>query len=277
MRYEVRCARSDFAVSPVAIGFSSDREVTHFGPVKREQYIIHYVKREQYIIHYVTKGFGYFCGNKVCAGQGFLITPGMLEEYHSSEEDPWTFLWMVAYGADMEKLFRMCNADEKSGIFDYDFVPQIEGMFEYLTVNSDKILGILEMQELFYKIFSLHDRTRDSSTAQKNSQIYLDYATEMIWRNYAKNLKVSELCERLGVSEPYLFRLFKERFGKSPKRYISDIRISQSKMLLSETDMSVTDVGCAVGYDDVLAFSKFFSSNTGMSPTEYRCKNMREI
>lgn len=266
MRYEVFCPRSDLSVSPITIGWSADRDVTRFGPCKREQYII----------HYVTKGKGYFCANTVRAGQGFIITPGLFEEYNSDEEDPWTFLWIVAYGEDMEKLFRMCRADEKNGIFDYDFIPSLEAVMDHIASNNGKILGILEMQELFYRIFSLHERTTGNEMTQPNSRIYLDYAVQMIEREYPENIKVSEICEKLGVSEPYLFRLFKTAFKKSPKRYISDLRISQGKMLLSETDMPVTDIGRAVGYEDVLAFSKFFSKATGMSPTAYRTEYMRK-
>lgn len=265
MRYDVTCPKSDLSVSPTAIGWSADREVTRFGPCKREQYII----------HYVTKGKGYFCGNEVRAGQGFLITPGLFEEYHSDETDPWTFLWVIAYGDDMEKLFRMYRADEKSGIFEYDFVPQVEKIMDHITQNNGKILGLLEMQVLFYSLLSHHERKDREGRKQNNSRIYLDYAVRMIEREYSKDIKVSQICEKLGVSEPYLFKLFRGEFGKSPKRYISDIRLSQGKMLLSETDMSVSDIGCAVGYEDVLAFSKFFSKETGMSPTEYRCKNVR--
>jgi len=266
MRYEVICPRSELSVSPIAIGWSEDRDVTRFGPAKRQQYII----------HYVIKGTGYFCGNKVSAGQGFLITPGLFEEYHSDESDPWTFLWVIAYGADMEKLFRMCVADEKSGIFDYDFVPHLERIMEHIAQNSGKVLGILEMQGLFYRLFAHHETKHGYEIRQNNSLVYLDYAVQMIEREYSRDIKVSEICEKLGVSEPYLFRIFKKCFGKSPKRYISDLRLSQCKMLLSETDLSVSEVGCAVGYEDVLAFSKFFSKETRMSPTLYRTKYLRK-
>ena len=264
MRYSVNCPRSDFAVSPICVGWSANPEVTRFGPAKRDQYII----------HLVVKGEGSFLGNRAVAGQGFLITPGLLEEYHASKDNPWMFLWIVCYGDDMEKIFRMLNANDK-GIFDYDFVERLEPILEYVATNNGKIFGCLEMQHLFYRILKLCDKNRNTGSDRRNSQIYLDYAVEMIGRDYARSITVSEICRRLGVSEPYLYRLFKEKYGKSPKQYISDLRLEQGKILLAETSLSVTEIGAAIGYEDVLDFSKFFSRKVGKSPSEYRSEILR--
>ena len=64
-----------------AIGYAKSPQVTRFGPGQRNDYIV----------HYVLSGKGYFNGNSVTAGHGFLITPGMLEDYYPDEKDPWEF------------------------------------------------------------------------------------------------------------------------------------------------------------------------------------------
>lgn len=268
MRYSVNCPRSDLAVSPVSVGWSANPDVTRFGPAKRDQYII----------HFVVKGEGSFLGNRAVAGQGFLITPGLLEEYHANKDNPWTFLWTICYGDDMEKLFRLFKANDNR-IFDFDHPEKLEPILEYIAKDHGKILSLPEMQMLFYRILgyclkSCESKSR-SADRRKSSQVYLDYAVEMIGRDYSRGITVSEICRRLGVSEPYLYRLFKEKFGKSPKQYINALRVEQSKMLLSETSLSITEIGAAVGYEDVLDFSKFFSRMTGKSPVKFRCEALR--
>lgn len=265
MRYEITCPRSEFSISPVAIGYSSDMSVTSYGPAVRQQYII----------HYVINGRGYFNGNPVCKGQGFLIKPGMFEKYYADREEPWTFLWVVAYGDDMEKVFRAYGADKESMIFEYGFADELESELEFIRIHSGESAGICEMLSLFWNIVKLFESSEKGTGNVKNSKIYLEYAAEMISRKFSRNITVREICEKLGVSEPYLFRIFKSEYGKSPKRYISDFRIAQSKLLLTRTDMKIGEVGSAVGFDDVLAFSKFFSKETGMSPSAYRSENMR--
>ena len=78
MRYEI-FSNSNTPFKINSIGFSADINVTKFGPIQRNLYIV----------HYVTKGKGYFNGNVVNAGQGFLIYPLMMEEYFPDKDDPW--------------------------------------------------------------------------------------------------------------------------------------------------------------------------------------------
>lgn len=258
MRYYVNCVAVDIGANPISMGYSDDTAVTRFGPGVRDYYII----------HFVTKGKGYFNGNTVTAGEGFLITPGMPEEYHCDKTEPWTFLWFVCRGEDMEKIYKSFDADKDSGIFTYDFVPEVESYFDFLTRNCGKTIGAYEMYEIFFSLVKHLEKKVEDRT--DSSRIYLEYAVDLIQREYSEKLTVSDICKRIGISEPYLFRLFKKEFGKSPKRYISDLRITQSKLLLSRTSMSVSEIGAAVGYEDVLDFSKFFCRETGKSPSEYR-------
>ena len=99
---------------------------------------------------------------------------------------------------------------------------------------------------------------------------------QYIHLNYQSAITVGELTELLGISQPYLFRIFKSVTGKSPKAYLGDYRLLQAKKLLTETDLSITEVAASVGYSDVLAFSKFFRSRQGISPQHYRWQRQRD-
>ena len=78
-----------------SIGFSDDPQITRFGPSVRNQYIV----------HYVLSGKGRFNGTRVEKGQGFLIVPGMREEYYPDEKEPWSFLWIISEDPQMEYFF----------------------------------------------------------------------------------------------------------------------------------------------------------------------------
>ena len=68
------------------MGYSAEPTETRFGPSVRNSYII----------HYVLSGKGYFNGNPVKKGQGFLITHNMKEHYYPDSDDPWNFLWVIS-------------------------------------------------------------------------------------------------------------------------------------------------------------------------------------
>lgn len=228
--------------------------------------------RNSYIIHYVTRGRGYYNGNTVEAGQGFLITPGCIEQYQTDPDDPWELLWVVSEDPVMESVFAAFDADPETGIFSYDYIGAVCRAGDAMLMMPGRILECAELLELFLSIYKYQDRAC-AKTEESRAQSYVDFALKYIHTNYQNPVTVGELTALLGVSQPYLFRIFKTATGKSPKQYLGDYRLLQAKKLLAETELSVTEVAASVGYGDVLAFSKFFRNRQGISPQDYRRKS----
>lgn len=245
------------------IGYSKDPKITRFGPGQRNQYII----------HYVISGKGYFNGNALSAGQGFLITPGLLENYYSDSADPWSFLWIISSDEKMKDLFPFYNANPDTLIFDFDYVAEVKSAADMLVINKNAMVNPFETLEIFLSIFNNHIRGNSSKDKKNNPDIYIDFAVNYIKSKIDSNVTVSSLTEILGISQSYLFKIFKKKFGISTKQYINEYRITFAKKLLKESNLSVTQVAASVGFNDVLSFSKFFSKNIGISPLNYRIKN----
>ena len=226
--------------------------------------------RNSYIIHYVTAGRGYYNANPVETGQGFLMTPGHIEEYHADPEDPWELLWIVSEDPVMGSLFPAYAADAATGIFTYDHVNAVRHVADTLRMMPRRTASSTQLLELFLSLFKHHDRSDLHNQKHSHQESYVDFALEYIHLNYQSCITVQELTQILGVSQPYLFRIFKSVTGKSPKQYLGDYRILQAKKLLAETDMTITEVAASVGYADALAFSKFFRNRQGISPQQYR-------
>ena len=242
-----------------SIGFSNDPEVTRFGPSVRNQYII----------HYVLSGKGIFNGNKVERGQGFLISPNTPEEYYPDEREPWSFLWVISEDPAMRRFFELHNASTESGIFNFTNLYEIERVVERLTSVETGFSSSAELSETFLHIFNssiASERTPQSST----SRLYFEFSVNYVKTNLHLSISVNELCRAIGITQPYLYRIFKEATGVSPKRYILDCKLAEAKRLLSQTDLSVTQIADSVGYESVLDFSKLFSKHTKVSPTDYR-------
>ena len=242
----------------LSIGVSDDPSVTRFGPSRRKQYII----------HYVISGEGYFNGRSVKAGEGFLITPELeVEEYHSNPKEPWKYLWIISEDDAMEHYFELHGADKSSGIFKFHNEYVLEKAAHELGENGFSPVSSSLLAEIFLRIFN-------SSVAPYGRAAgacgYLEFSVGYIRANLHLPITVSGLCEIIGVSQPYLYKVFMEGVGVSPKRYFSKCRIAEAKRLLAETELRVTEIASAVGFSDSLAFSKFFSKEVGASPTKYR-------
>ncbi len=260
MRYSVFSENTLPFLSVSSMGYGKEPEITRFGPGKRNEYII----------HYVLSGEGFFNGNKVTAGKGFLITPESFEYYYPSKDSPWEFIWIISDDEKMKSLFPYYNADEERGIFDFEKSEDIMEVKNFLIKNKNRVITHGEMLELFFKIFKGCLKSGKKAPLKSNAENYVAFAVNYIKSNCHRELTVSEITDILGVSQPYLFKIFKETLGKSPKEFITDIRIKEAKRLLSETNLLIGEVANSVGYSDALAFSKSFSGKTGVSPTKYR-------
>ena len=260
MRYSIFSKSNCSLLNITTIGYSADTDITQFGPGVRNSYII----------HYVISGKGYFNKKKVCAGQGFLITPGMKEHYHPDDKDPWKFLWIISDDPTMAKLFDLLNADKHTNIFEYDYIYAAKELASFLITNSNLIYDSFEMLEIFLKLFKHQQKNFLPNKIKTNADVYIEAAAKYIFSNIHSKITISALTEFLGVSQPYLYKIFKKRFMKSPKQYILDQKLTRAKKLLKETDMSITYIANSVGFQDVLSFSKYFSSRLGISPQNYR-------
>ena len=260
MRYVIFAEGTCPLLNISAIGYAKNKEVTRFGPGQRNDYII----------HYVLSGKGYFNGNCVTAGHGFLITPGMLEEYYPDEKEPWEFLWVTSKDAKMGQLYDYYHAEEGTHIFQYQDPQTLRRMADRLVLERNATVSSLEALELFLGIFKQHGDDRKERQTKSAADVYAEAAVNYINNNLYNAITVKELTEIIGISQPYLFKIFTEKFGKSPKQYISDRKIVYAQKLLRETDLTVTQIAASVGFGDVLAFSKFFTAHVGVAPRKYR-------
>lgn len=246
-------------VSVLTIGYAESAASTKSGPIKRNVFVI----------HYCISGRGYYLGNRVEAGQGFFFLPGDTVEYHASKHDPWKYLWFIIDTDNPEFFLKYYNADSKTKIFSYDFVDVIEEQFR--SVKRSKEFAITPVEGLLIYLNILKHHTSQKSGGK--ATVYAMSAREYIETNYHLRPSIASLAAHLNISQSYLYRVFFEEFGMSPKEYLNRFCLEQAKMLLRTSDLNISQIAASVGYSDVLAFSAFFSKRKGMSPTAYREKH----
>ncbi len=96
-------------------------------------------------------------------------------------------------------------------------------------------------------------------------------AVEYIENHFAdSNFKYSILSEKCSVSYGYFKKLFVEKFGVVPTKYVTLLRVNYACDLLKTGDYSVSEVAALVGIDDIYYFSKLFKNETGVSPSHYK-------
>ena len=69
-------------------------------------------------------------------------------------------------------------------------------------------------------------------------------------------------------------RVFQNIIGMAPGKFLTQLRLQQAALLLNKTQKSVLVVALEVGYQSEAHFSKAFKTAYGMSPSQYRKRNL---
>ncbi len=83
---------------------------------------------------------------------------------------------------------------------------------------------------------------------------------------------VEEMAEVCGITERTFKRRFRKATGYTPIGYVQELRLSQAKLLLEQTDKAIDDIAGEVGYQNPAYFRKIFKRNVGITPGAYRRK-----
>jgi AraC family transcriptional regulator len=85
-----------------------------------------------------------------------------------------------------------------------------------------------------------------------------------------QDLSLRDLAAASYLSPFHFARLFKKITGATPHNYLAAIRTNRAQLLLSETDLSITEIATRVGYLSGSHFTKAFRLSTGTTPREFR-------
>ncbi|WP_033375549.1 AraC family transcriptional regulator [Leeia oryzae] len=104
----------------------------------------------------------------------------------------------------------------------------------------------------------------DASLAQVSTIV--NYITEHCETQFS----MTELADRVGMSESKFSRFFKRATGNSFTDFVNRLRINKACQLLMETDRYITNVCYDVGFNNVANFNRRFLALKGMTPKEFR-------
>jgi AraC-like DNA-binding protein/tetratricopeptide (TPR) repeat protein len=98
-----------------------------------------------------------------------------------------------------------------------------------------------------------------------------------IHEQYCTDISVANLCNIANLSERQLRRLFTQFVGVSIKEYINNFRIERAEELLTNPTLGINQVGQLVGIGDKTHFCRTFKAIVGVSPSEYRKRQLENV
>lgn len=152
----------------------------------------------------------------------------------------------------------------------------VNDFFENKGIGKIRQLG--EYYELLYLLTKNFLVTRKDTHSLLNDDEDSERVTQIVnyvALNYQNKISLSELAQKLFLSEAYLSKYIKKQFGMNFLDYVNNVRLNHALSYLLYTDYSVTRIALESGFSSISTFNKVFKDKYGMSPTTYK-SNLRD-
>ncbi len=158
-------------------------------------------------------------------------------------------------------------------LFDREHAQYVNTIFERLHAessegkNSNIIRAYLatlltEIQETA--------RLQDSENELYTENNICNKFIEDVFEKPDYSVSLDEYAHRLNISKNYLHKTVKRFTDKTPLNWITEAVILESKIMLSYTELTISEISSQVGIEDPSYFSRLFKKQSGMSPLQYR-------
>jgi AraC-like DNA-binding protein len=105
---------------------------------------------------------------------------------------------------------------------------------------------------------------------------HLNNARALMDRAFDAPLNLQHISKQSGFSRFYFIRAFRRAFGLTPHQYLTQRRIQRARELLAFSDLSITDICFAVGFQSLGSFSDLFRRHVGHSPSAHRRRALEQ-
>ena len=95
-------------------------------------------------------------------------------------------------------------------------------------------------------------------------------AQQYVEAHSTEKFSLQGVADALFVNGSYLLRVFKANTGHTLLWYHNHVRVERAKVLLAESDESISRIGEATGFVSSAHFSHVFKKLEGVTPSQYR-------
>ena len=244
--------------------------------------------RNHYLFHLCQSGTGRLIAEnhkeesieyQIKSGQGFLLFPHQVATYVADQELPWEYVWLEFDGLRVKESLALTGLSLSQPVYrarHKDIFQTMKDEMLYIVHHKEETpLHLIGHLYLFLDSL-VRSSTSPSPQAGKGGRLrdfYIKEAFSFIEQNFQNDISVEDIAAACGLNRSYFGKIFHETTGKSPQEFLISYRMTKAAELLKLTDLSVADIGNAVGYPNQLHFSRAFKNVYKISPRQWRNDN----
>lgn len=239
--------------------------------------------RNHYLFHYVISGTGTLLANNakeetvtypIKSGQGFMIFPGQITTYYADSILPWEYTWIEFDGLRVKEALNLTDLSMNSPVYrshSRDLREKLQEEMLYIAQHGkESPFHLIGHLYLFFDYLTQSSKSTKLVQSSKMSDYYIKEAIHYIEQNFQNNITIEEIAALCGINRSYFGKIFRKAIGRSPQEFLMNYRMVKATELLKLTSLSIAEIGCAVGYENQLHFSRAFKTIYGVSPREWR-------
>lgn len=202
-----------------------------------------------------------------------IINPNVIHTEDSLNAQPMEY---IVLGIDGIELATGENSNGRFCILDHFESAEIAGCLRnILREMEQKCTGYKDVCQAFMEILVIRlmrntalavPAQPQTSTGNRQCAAVRRY----IDLHFKEALTLDLLAEEAHMNKYYLSHAFKKDYGVSPINYMLSRRIEESKYLLAETDLSLSQIAQLLGFSSLSYFSQSFRKTQAISPMEFR-------
>ena len=164
--------------------------------------------------------------------------------------------------------------------FDFETALKVENRLLALVdlLPFERLLSFLQiLQELAVNAnhhFLAGEGFTTNLTIKESERVNLIY--NYVKEYYNQQISLDDVSKKIAMNKESFCRFFKKTFRKSFFEFINEYKISIATKMLINTDLTASEIGYEVGYNNLSFFNRQFNKFVKMSPSKYR-KMYRDI
>ena len=208
-------------------------------------------------------------------GDLFISFPNQIHYYESFEDEEYIIFYINPEVVPQFMGLFETNVPKSSHILAENITPKLRLLLDGIIESCEEVrMGKKYAEEVrsgyvlaffgeLLRSMELYGPDSGELSALKN---IVDYCS----RNYTKEISLDTLSKELHISKYYISHIFGSRLNMRFNDYVNSLRVSKACLLLTDSDMSITDISDKVGFSTIRTFNRAFLRQTGKSPSDYR-------
>ena len=156
-------------------------------------------------------------------------------------------------------------------------IPKNDTTLKILTLKENSVIGGQQLIKSYLEqllILLIREINKIGSNVFPNKESMENHLAfsikEYLEQNVENQLKITDVCKKLGYSKSYLSKIFHEQTGYTIANYSNYLKIKQAKKLIRENNLNFAQISDKLSFDNPQYFSRVFKRFEKISPTEFK-------